>query len=214
MATLLQRYIEAIPWLPQEGPQEAAMLSRADVLLYGGAAGGGKSALACGLAITRHEQSLILRREATQLGGILDEIAGIIDPTRDGYSGQSKEWKIPAWDGVDRKIILGSCPNPGDEMRHQGRPKDLIVFDEAANFLESQVRFIMGWLRSRVEFTLTCSPAGDLHSATRVSVPARKPRVLSCESKSPYRMSKGSSPTNSRISLPLVTSTMDCPSSG
>jgi hypothetical protein len=148
MPSLTEQWVEAVPWCPQPGPQFDAFMSKADVLLYGGAAGGGKSALACGLAILRHSQTLILRREATQLGGILDEIAGIIDPQRDGYSGQSKEWKIPPWDGVNRKIILGSCPNPGDEMRHQGRPKDLIVFDECANFLESQVRFIMGWLRT------------------------------------------------------------------
>lgn len=145
---LIDKWLAAVPWTPQVGPQTQAYFSEADVLLYGGAAGGGKSSLAIGLALTRHEQSLILRREATQLGGIMDDIASTIDPQRVGYSGQSKEWKIPPWDGMERKIILGSCPNPGDEMRHQGRPKDLIVFDETANFTEASVRFIMGWLRT------------------------------------------------------------------
>jgi hypothetical protein len=30
-------------------------------------------------------------------------------------------------------------------------PHDLLVFDEAANFLEAQVRFLLGWLRSTVK---------------------------------------------------------------
>lgn len=33
---------DAPVWLPQQGPQEAAFYSEADILFYGGAAGGGK----------------------------------------------------------------------------------------------------------------------------------------------------------------------------
>jgi hypothetical protein len=144
----LQKYIDSIPWVPQKGPQEDAMFSPADVVLYGGAAGGGKTALACGMAITRHDQALIMRREATQMKGIIKEISSIIDPKRDGYSKQDKEWVIPAWDGRTRFIMFGSCPNLGDEDKWQGIPRDLLVLDEAANFLGSQAMFLMGWTRS------------------------------------------------------------------
>lgn len=158
---MLQKYKAAIPWRPQPGPQSDAFHSKADVLLYGGAAGGGKTSLAVGLALTLHTDSLFIRREAKQLGGVLDHIAELIDPPRAGYSGQSGEWKVPAWDGVKRKIVIGSTKNPGDEMKFQGRPRDLLVCDEAANLLRSQVEFLQGWVRTTKKGqrtrTLLCS---------------------------------------------------------
>ena len=142
--------LEKTPWWPQEGPQEQAFDSKADMILYGGAAGGGKTSLAVGLAVIAHRQTLFVRRESTQLGGVLDEVARTIDPKRDGYSGQTKEWKIPPWDGVNRKIVFGSTPNPGDETKYQGRERDLLVIDEAANMLESACFFLRGWVRTTV----------------------------------------------------------------
>ena len=157
----LSQYIDSIPWIPQLGPQDDAYFSQADVLLYGGAAGGGKTALACGLAITRHRETLFIRREATQLGGVVDEVGRIIDPQRKGYNGSNNIWRLPAWDGVERKIVFGSTPHLGNETRFQGRARDLLVVDEAANMLESQVLFLMGWVRSTVPGqrcrTLLCS---------------------------------------------------------
>ena len=41
------------------GPQTDAYVSKADMLLYGGAAGGGKSFLAMGLAAQEHQHSII-----------------------------------------------------------------------------------------------------------------------------------------------------------
>ncbi|RWB26913.1 toprim domain-containing protein [Mesorhizobium sp.] len=60
------------PFLPNPGPQTAALESLADILLYGGQAGGGKSALEVGAAANEHFSSLILRREATQLDGLIE----------------------------------------------------------------------------------------------------------------------------------------------
>ncbi len=130
---------------PLPGPQLMAYNSEADVIGYGGAAGGGKSFLAIGKALTQHRKVMILRREATQLTGIIDDMTTLLG-TRDGYNGQERIWRLP--DG--RQIEFGSVPNPGDEARYQGRPHDLLVFDEAANFLEAQVRFLLGWLRTTI----------------------------------------------------------------
>jgi hypothetical protein len=91
----------------------------------------------------------------------VDEVGRIIDPTRRGYNGQTNTWRIPAWDGVARKIVFGSTPHLGNETRYQGRARDLLVIDEAANMLEQQVWFLMGWVRSTVKGqrcrTLLCS---------------------------------------------------------
>jgi hypothetical protein len=129
-------------WKPLPGPQTLAFESQADILGYGGAAGGGKTDLACGKAIRRHKNSMILRREATQLTAVIDRLTQLIG-ARDGYNGQQKIWRLS-----DRQLEFGSVPHLGDETRYQGRPHDFLVFDEATNFLESQVRFLLGWLRT------------------------------------------------------------------
>ena len=166
----LKSYTKSIPWIPQVGPQEDAMFSPADVVLYGGSAGSGKTALACGMAITRHQHTLIMRREATQMKGIVREIGEIIDPTRSGYSGQRGEWRVPMWDGIERHIMLGSCPHPGDEMKWQGIARDLLVLDEAANFLEDSAKFLMGWTRSTTEYAVGDGAENYLHSNQRTRV--------------------------------------------
>ncbi len=56
-------------WLPLPGPQTQAYFSQADVLLYGGAAGGSKSDCGLGLAFTSHKHSLMCRRQYTDLMG-------------------------------------------------------------------------------------------------------------------------------------------------
>lgn len=129
-------------WRPLPGPQTLAYESEADIIGYGGAAGGGKTDLACGKALTRHKNTMILRREATQLTAVIDRLTKLIG-SRDGYNGSEKIWRLPT-----RQIEFGSVPHLGDEESYQGRPHDLLVFDEAAHFLEAQVRFLMGWLRT------------------------------------------------------------------
>lgn len=129
-------------WCPIQGQQSQALNTEADILLYGGAAGGGKTDLGIGAALTHHIRSIIYRRESVQLQGIVDRIAEIYG-NRDGYNSQLKIWRLP-----DKQVELGSCKNAGDEIAYQGRPHDLKVFDEITHFLESQFRFLAGWLRS------------------------------------------------------------------
>lgn len=139
-------------WAPLDGPQRQAYNSLADVLGYGGAAGGGKTDLAIGKALTQHTRSAIFRREATQLIGVYDRVEKILG-NRDGYSSRTNTWRVP---GTNRVLEFGSTPHAGDETKHQGRPKDLLVLDEATNFLQSQVRFLMGWVRTTIRDQRTC----------------------------------------------------------
>ncbi len=145
----LARLVEAdramCPWRPLPGPQTMAYYSEADIIGYGGAAGGGKTDLMLGMGLNLHRNVAIFRREATQLVGIVDRLADLLG-NRDGYNGSDKIWRGAGPRGV--KIEFGSCPNPGDETKHQGRPKDLLGVDEATNMLEVQARFLMGWVRT------------------------------------------------------------------
>ena len=131
-------------WRPLPGPQSMAYHSQADIVGYGGAAGGGKTDLACGKALTRHRKVMMLRRVGTELTGIVDRLEELLG-SRDGYNGKDNIWRLP-----NIQIELGAVPNAGDERKFQGRPHDLLVFDEATNFLASQVRFLMGWLRTTI----------------------------------------------------------------
>lgn len=130
------------PWVPNPGPQTMAYHSKADELYYGGQAGGGKSDLGIGLGLTRHDQSLILRRyndDAKMLAERTMQIVG----SRDGYNGQSQILRLP-----NRLMEFGGCKDLEDRQRYKGGPKDLMVFDEIPDFLEQQYTFIIGWNRS------------------------------------------------------------------
>lgn len=130
-------------WTPQSGPQQMAYESQADILFYGGAAGGGKTDLLLGLALTSQRHSIIFRREAVQLIGIEERMTAITG-TRQGYNSQTGVWRLPQ----GRVMELGSVKEPGDWMKFQGRAHDAKLFDEICHFLESQFRALIGWLRS------------------------------------------------------------------
>lgn len=131
-------------WIPNAGPQKMAFDSEADIVLYGGQGGGGKTDLEIGLAFLKHKRALIMRRHYTDLTGIVER-AVEINGTRKGYNGSIP----PTLRTVTGNLIeFGAAANPGDESHWQGRPHDLLCIDEAAQFLESQVRFLMGWVRS------------------------------------------------------------------
>jgi hypothetical protein len=130
-------------WVPQEGPQQMAYDSPADILFYGGAAGGGKTDLLLGLCLTNQEHSIIFRREAVQLIGIEERMATILH-TRKGYNSQTGVWRLPG----HKVMELGSVKDPKDWMKYQGRPHDGKLFDEICHFTELQFRTLIGWLRS------------------------------------------------------------------
>lgn len=134
-------------WQPLPGPQTQAYVSPADVVGYGGAAGGGKTDLAIGLALTQHQRTAIFRQTGTELTAIIDRIGAVLKSTS-GFSSQKGIWKLQRPDGMPIQLELGSFPNPKDEQKYQGRPHDLLVFDEASNMREIAVRFLMGWLRT------------------------------------------------------------------
>lgn len=132
---------------PDNRPQQLAYESFADIIGYGGAAGGGKTDLGLGLALNKHRHVAIFRREAPQLLGIRNRLAEILGDD-EGYNGRDNVWRNAGPRNV--YIEFGSAPHAGDETKHQGRAKDLLIVEEAANFLASQVRFLMGWVRTTI----------------------------------------------------------------
>lgn len=130
-------------WVPQDGPQRIAYESPADIIFYGGSAGGGKTDLLLGLSLTAQLHSIIFRREAVQLVGIEERMTTILG-TRKGYNSQDGVWRLPG----GRVMELGSVKEPGDWIKYQGRPHDAKLFDEICHFTESQFRTLIGWMRT------------------------------------------------------------------
>lgn len=131
-------------WLPQAGPQYEAYHHPAEELLYGGAAGGGKSDLLIGLATTAHEKSVIFRRQSTDLDGLWERLIEVIGDKLSTNNSVKKRTVM-----LDGRLVEGGhLEKPGSEKTWQGRPHDLIGVDEGAQVDEHKINFVMQWLRT------------------------------------------------------------------
>lgn len=140
---ILAADLRDMPWRPQVGRQAECAESAAFVTGYGGAAGGGKTDLIAGLALTRHRRSVIFRREKIQTEGVIQRLAELLGSTA-GHNGQKGVWRLPGGNMVE----FGGLDAPDDHRKWQGRPHDLKAYDEVTEMREAQVRFTMGWARS------------------------------------------------------------------
>lgn len=147
-----KRYIDRLLngkllWMPhvKNNPQVTAYCTEADILYYGGRAGGGKSDLLLGLALTDHRKSIIFRREYKQLRELIDRSTEILGETSARYSEKTSRWRdIPG----NRVLEFGAVQLEKHKENYKGRPHDLIGFDEIPDFSESQFRFLMAWNRT------------------------------------------------------------------
>jgi hypothetical protein len=129
-------------FVPLPGPQTQAYLSEADVLLYGGQAGGGKTALLVGSA-QEHDTSIIFRREVAQTDGL--ERFGKETFGTDGFNGSDLEWSFEG----GRSLKLAGMKEPDSWLKHAGRARQYMGFDEAGEFLVQQVASLLAWLRGK-----------------------------------------------------------------
>jgi len=154
-------------WMPHPDnlPQIQAYVSEADILYFGGAAGGGKSDLLLGLALTAHKKSIIFRREFLQLRELIDRSQDILGGTRASYNQTFSRWiNIPG----GRTLEFGAVQHEKFKEKYKGRPHDLKAFDEVADFSESQFRFLVAWNRSTElgqRCRIVCAGNPPTHSA-------------------------------------------------
>jgi hypothetical protein len=172
----------AVIWKPQEGPQEEAFESIADILGYGGAAGGGKTDLILGSAIRKQRKTTIFRREASQLSDIIDRSTEILGeaPGWKYNEGPYRRWSyVDGSDGnntsnrrskITKIIRFGGIEKLKDIRKWRGRPSDCMAFDEATEFAEIQIRNLSAWCRSTVpgqktQIILTFNPPANPEGA-------------------------------------------------
>lgn len=112
----------------------------------GNSAGGGKTDLLIGAALSSHRRSLILRRLNGEVEGLIDRAVEIV-----GHSRGLKRSAPARWKFAEQIIMFGGCQHIEDKEKYRGNPKDLIAFDEITAFLRPQYEFIIGWARSTVK---------------------------------------------------------------
>ena len=91
-------------WIPNPGPQTGAYYSEADLLLYGGQGGGGKTDLIAGLALTQHQRSLLLRPQYTDLGALIERVVAIAGTRKGLNSAPPAQFKTD-----DRVVDFGAA---------------------------------------------------------------------------------------------------------
>ncbi len=142
--------IEEMGLRAQKGPQEDFLLNRANIVVYGGAAGGGKTfalLLECLRWVHNPKYSaVIFRRTSTQVrnpGGLWDTSVGVY-PLVGGYPRESSlEWVFPS----GAKIRFAHMEHDKDRFNWQGSQIPLIGFDEVSHF--SWAQFVYMYSRNR-----------------------------------------------------------------
>jgi len=137
-------------WEPLPGPQSMAYHSKADVLLYGGAAGGGKTDLLLGLARREHRRAIIFRRLFTSLDALIVRAKEIYTDGQTAQEDSFNEGKYRWMFEDGARIRFGSIQHERDKRKYQGQAHDFCGFDEITEFSESMFRFVTGWNRSAI----------------------------------------------------------------
>lgn len=158
---------------PQAGPQEAFLSTSADIAIYGGAAGGGKS---WGLLMEplRHVHNkefgaVVFRRTTPQIrneGGLWDESVKLYQPTGATPVENVLKWKFES----GAKLTMSHLEYDKTVLNYQGSQIPLIMFDELTHFTAKQFWYMVSRNRSmcgvRPYIRATTNPDADSWVAT------------------------------------------------
>ena len=153
---------------PQSGAQMAFLSSRADIVIYGGAAGGGKT-WAMVAEPLRHINNpnftaAVFRRNSTQIfnpGGLWDEASKLYPHFGAKPRLVRSEWVFPS----GAYVKYGHLSEESTVHSYQGAQICLVCFDEATHFSAYQFYYMMSRNRStcgvRPYIRATCNPDAD-----------------------------------------------------
>ena len=172
----------AIAIKAQPGPQEELLMSPADIIIYGGAAGGGKT---YGLLMSalRHKNvpgfgCTIFRKNFKQIfnqGGLWDESVTMFSNIKGAESKFARgEWWFRDSEGrIMSKVSFAHIDRDEDLHSYQGSQICEIGFDELTHFSEKQFFYMLSRNRSkcgvRPHVIATCNPDSDSWVAEFIS---------------------------------------------
>ncbi len=142
----------AVGFRPHPGPQTRFLALACFEVLYGGAAGGGKSlggvigALRrVGRGFGRNYKALLLRREFPEIEStLLPEMEKYYPLLGGRYRSQKKYWVFPEGE----RIYLGHAQHAEDIKRYLGTEWQYLFFDELTTFERTQYIYAISRLRS------------------------------------------------------------------
>lgn len=148
------------------------MLTYIREVLYGGAAGGGKSEALMMAALQFVEvpgySAIVFRKTYADLalpGALMDRAQEFLSGTAARWNGQEKLWTFPS----GATLSFGYLDNENDRFRYQSSEFQFIGFDEVTQFRERDYRFLFSRLRRNVNNQVPlrmragCNPGGTGH---------------------------------------------------
>lgn len=120
------------------------MARKEDEVLYGGAAGGGKSDALIAEALRQvhipHYRGIIFRKTLPQAQQLMERSFEIYKPAIPGavFNKAKSCWSFPA----GAKIYFGSMPSVSDRTKYQGKRFDYIAFDELTHFTWEEYSYL------------------------------------------------------------------------
>lgn len=141
-------------WVPKNSAQLTFINCRAQMALFGGQSGGGKSNVLVADSAQEHAnphfRGILLRKSFTEMSNLIDEMTKIYQPLGGRKSEGGKLWRFPS----GASMRLGYMAADKDVELYTGKPISWLGIDEVQFQTEDRVRKLLPWVATPREYGL------------------------------------------------------------